>query len=943
MTATKRRPGATPPGSARARWMVSGAALPRGAIHDVLALLLLGVALTALLAYAAALPPTRLAFAIDQPPAGAVLQNFYGVEHNGTGAFRWSKPQASLIVPVNRPGPYRVTLTMQDSPSAPPRRVTLSGPGTTAQTEPLETSLRGYTVVQDVRASDQPGGRTAAIVELATAPFVPAGDQRALGVILARVTIEPARAPDPWQPALLLPDLLLFLGAYGATRALGARPARAALLMLGLAAVFALLAVVARPAALALAMQPGAQPLWFAGLLLFLSPLPLVRRAWPAAATSAGPGAGAARVEASPVGGSWGDRARRLARPALLLPTLVALALGLRLYHFNHLSLWLDEGFTVLFARQPWPVVLGLRGLYDVHPPLYYVLTKLMALAVPEVDAGRLVSVLAGTLTVPVLYALGTRLAGRRVGLGAGLVLALSPLHVWYSQEARMYALLALLVAVSYLALVAYYQRAAWHWLVLYGCGVLAALYTDFTAVYALAPQIFVLALVARRHGRLALAPCGVAGLAGLGFLPWLAQAADTVGARASSQAWFLAATPSSIADSLLAIAGISGASSYYWGAARTPAVAWPHLRGLFLGVALLVVVAGAVALWRRRRLAPLVVMALGVSTIGTATLVSLGRPGYADRTILCATLGWALCAGAVALPSGATWLRRAGFIGLAGLLALVSLSDAALYRGATKQEYRTFAAATARAAQLGLPVLTFDRVSETLITAYQPQVLQARYLRAEDRDWDEALAGAEAVWFAHPDYSWERAELAPIEDKLAALGYRRVAHRSMPDPLFLEGSLFLDLYARPDAQLGAVVSLDGAADAWAIVPAAAGGATAGAGAPTLTLAAPGAAGRDVPAVPGALYLLRVTAQAVPGAGQATATLACLDGHGTPRYRPEDDLVPALADDGDWHDLAAAVLCPPGTAAVRITLANHTGGVVRYRDLRLRELTPRRR
>ncbi|HEX5503871.1 MAG TPA: hypothetical protein VFW96_14700, partial [Thermomicrobiales bacterium] len=79
------------------------------------------------------------------------------------------------------------------------------------------------------------------------------------------------------------------------------------------------------------------------------------------------------------------------------------------------------------------------------------------------------------------------------------------------------------------------------------------------------------------------------------------------------------------------------------------------------------------------------------------------------------------------------------------------------------------------------------------------------------------------------------------------------------------------------------------------------------------------------------------------GSGRATATLACLDGHGTPRYRPEDDLVPALAADGDWHDLAAAVLCPPGTTAVRITLTNRTGGVVRYRDVRLRDLTPRRR
>lgn len=104
---------------------------------------------------------------------------------------------------------------------------------------------------------------------------------------------------------------------------------------------------------------------------------------------------------------------------------------ALRLYHFDSLSLWVDEGLTVAYARYPWPTVLGLHGAYDVHPPLYYAVVKLVTMLVPEVVAGRLVSVIAGTLTIAVLYALVSRLADPRVALGAALVLAVSPLHIW--------------------------------------------------------------------------------------------------------------------------------------------------------------------------------------------------------------------------------------------------------------------------------------------------------------------------------------------------------------------------------------------------------------------------------------------------------------------------------------------------------------------------------
>ena len=53
------------------------------------------------------------------------------------------------------------------------------------------------------------------------------------------------------------------------------------------------------------------------------------------------------------------------------------------------LSLWLDEGITVMVVRLPWPDVLGLHGAYESHPPFYFVLTKLATIFAPEVCSAR--------------------------------------------------------------------------------------------------------------------------------------------------------------------------------------------------------------------------------------------------------------------------------------------------------------------------------------------------------------------------------------------------------------------------------------------------------------------------------------------------------------------------------------------------------------------------
>ena len=86
--------------------------------------------------------------------------------------------------------------------------------------------------------------------------------------------------------------------------------------------------------------------------------------------------------------------------------------------------------------------------------PLFFIaLRPWLAAAGHSELALRFPSVLAGALSIPLLYVLVARLAGRRVALVAALLMATAPYGVWYGQEAKMYALLTVLVPATLLAI----------------------------------------------------------------------------------------------------------------------------------------------------------------------------------------------------------------------------------------------------------------------------------------------------------------------------------------------------------------------------------------------------------------------------------------------------------------------------------------------------------
>lgn len=132
-----------------------------------------------------------------------------------------------------------------------------------------------------------------------------------------------------------------------------------------------------------------------------------------------------------------------MTRTSLIVAGTAALLLAaaLRLPGLDDQSLWSDEIYSVESARWPLPVLLTVQ---DGHPPLYGLILKALDRIRPSDLNGRFVSAVAGIATVGAMLALGCAIADRRTAVVGALLLAIAPLHVWYSREGRMYAIVAL-------------------------------------------------------------------------------------------------------------------------------------------------------------------------------------------------------------------------------------------------------------------------------------------------------------------------------------------------------------------------------------------------------------------------------------------------------------------------------------------------------------------
>lgn len=388
----------------------------------------------------------------------------------------------------------------------------------------------------------------------------------------------------------------------------------------------------------------------------------------------------------------------------LLLASILLLAAGLRFCGLGRQSLWNDEGTSVAVAQRDLQTIAR-DAAADIHPPLYYVLLSRWVRVLGTGEAAvRSLSALLGVGLVALTYALGRLLLGRRPALAAAFLAAISPFQVYYSQEARMYMLLAVLAAGAVLALARWVRRPAWQALAALVLLEAAGLWTHYSfAFVALALNLaFLLSL--RRGTLRRLVPWG-ASQAGalLLFAPWLPVAlrqagswpgrVDAAALPALADAWrWLVFGPAIetrvvlewvVASAILVLAGWvliarqpgraerpqPGPSHGRW-AARWPA----HLLLLWLGVPLALIL--ALGLYREAYLKFLLVCSPAVCLLLAAALTwpTTGRaPSVRGRTLL----------------RGVQLLLGAGIVALSG----VALRNYFLEPAYARDDYRGIAA----------------------------------------------------------------------------------------------------------------------------------------------------------------------------------------------------------------------------------------------------------
>jgi hypothetical protein len=356
----------------------------------------------------------------------------------------------------------------------------------------------------------------------------------------------------------------------------------------------------------------------------------------------------------------------------LLLCLLLLLATALRFHKLDAQSFWNDEGNSARLSERSLALIVE-GTASDVHPPLYYVILHGWRDLVGDSEFGlRSFSAFAGILTVAATIALARlfvggprlRMTGVAALLAAALLAAINPMLVYYSQETRMYALLALLGALSTLVLLRWLNaREKRRWSVAYIVFTTAGLYTHYSYPTILVFQgVIVLLWLLRQYSTLAFAPMQLSAARHWTRMPvrWLSMAGISV-------LLYLPWVPIFLRQTV----GRSGER------ASMPVVLWDSLRWLTFGETIandsliwitfvvIVLLVWSAVVGGRRVLIPIIGAVLPVAAM---YVVGTTNPAYFKFMIVATPFYLIWLAGALL---GDRWARTPGASLLAGLLLL--------------------------------------------------------------------------------------------------------------------------------------------------------------------------------------------------------------------------------------------------------------------------------
>jgi len=353
---------------------------------------------------------------------------------------------------------------------------------------------------------------------------------------------------------------------------------------------------------------------------------------------------------------------------------ITLLALAVRLLGLDAKGFWEDEATTVLLLKRDLGGMLSALPDIERTPPLYYLLAWPWARLFGYGEVGlRSLSVLLGTATVPVAYLAGRELVSRRAGLVVAALVAVSPILVWYSQEARAYALLVLLSSLALYFFARALRDPRPRWLGLWALSSALAICTHYFAAFLFIGEAAWL-LASGRRARPVLLASILPVATGLALLPLAIAQSDS-----HQDSWI---------GHISIVSRVAEVPGFFMVGFE---VSYPLVIGLAAVAA--VIVAGGLILLLRRADPPERRGALVAGTVGLAglilplALVATGSDVFLYKNVLATLLPFVVVVGAGFAAAAA---GRLGLGLAAGLIAL-SLFIVVLVSGEPKYRRETW------------------------------------------------------------------------------------------------------------------------------------------------------------------------------------------------------------------------------------------------------------
>lgn len=358
----------------------------------------------------------------------------------------------------------------------------------------------------------------------------------------------------------------------------------------------------------------------------------------------------------------------RSAVVSLWLWTIVAAGAGLRLIALGYKSFWIDEIASVAIARRATEVFWHFLWHDEGNMAAYYALLR------PWLHFGygeatvRLLSVVPGVLSIPVMYVLARRVFGQRTALLAALLFSLNACAIFVSQEARGYSFVVLAVLLSTYLFVRLMETPTYSLACAYA--LVAGLSCYFHYFCVLVPAAQYLAVVGMRPGRRPWKPLTLAAaiiVVMAAPILWLIHAQDT-----GHISWV---QPPSWLELYHLGAYLSAASGKAVGAVLLALNL--VLAGFFLK--------GFRAAWSDvdRRWRWLLVASLVITPIAITLLASIIRPAFYHRFLIICLPGWVLM---VALGAEQIRSRHWRMAAITGICGLSLASTVILYHRVTEE-----------------------------------------------------------------------------------------------------------------------------------------------------------------------------------------------------------------------------------------------------------------